>query len=637
MKKSIIELISLDESAQAVSGLEKTLAKKLLEAISSQRNTVARDTYGSLGECYGADEAPQFMEPADNAYQIFYANALKKFGVNGPQDFQDENTKQQFFNYLDQNWKAQDAVQQQQVPGMGAQPSMQVGQPAMQGTPAPGQQQVPGVSGQNVEAGTQTQLPAPAAQPMAPQNGQSPQGMGNQQMPMSGANDPSVATMAPAGPAIDKTAPMGADGDDEDLDGIQNTQAMGGTDQFGNGDDDSDIDLEIGDEDQDQNQNGQNGFDNPDDENGFDMSGDNGDEGDEDVPNKLSGGNDQDDDDQDQDQNGNSDDDDEFGDDDAYSVDHSDFLPKNDDGDEDDQDQDDDSEDDLDDDDHPDDDNVDSSDDGNGQDEEDDDKDPDLEIGNDDDDSDEDENPKFASKKKKSFGESLKPSDRSGKTRKKDSAKATRLDGKKQTKVYEGDGEVEDGVTFGEEYAADNAEDERYLIERLNFFNHAKRSLKTDPNISPEERSMKLQGINSGAKKHGMVKNELRKVENLRDMASKQIKKHYAAIKNDQSMSPEHRHAAREKLAQLHKQNRNHFRSLALGIKGIHTGRLSEDFMVIHPSGLSKVQITEENGVFNSRMFINGGETATNATSTHKTLGGATKWAEATMKHHHGA
>src|ERR1700722_18736799 len=98
MKKSIVELISREKSVEAISIVEQTLGKKLLNAISMHRTTVAKETYGCLGECFGADETPEFMEPADNAYQMFYMNALKKFGVNGPQDFKDENTKQQFFN-----------------------------------------------------------------------------------------------------------------------------------------------------------------------------------------------------------------------------------------------------------------------------------------------------------------------------------------------------------------------------------------------------------------------------------------------------------------------------------------------------------------------------------------------------------
>jgi hypothetical protein len=199
MPKNIVELISNGQSIHAVKNVERTLAKKLLNAIAEQKTQVARDAYGTLDEFYGGDEPPDYVNNSDNAYAAFFANALKKFGVNGPEDFQDDVTKQRFFDYVDHNWRAQDSVQ---MP-------------------------IQGANGGSIEQGTQTALPSPATPPMAPTapTGGSPT--------TAQGNDPSLATMAPAGPSIDKTAPLDQSGQDQTLNGIQNAQSGEGGDQYG--------------------------------------------------------------------------------------------------------------------------------------------------------------------------------------------------------------------------------------------------------------------------------------------------------------------------------------------------------------------------------------------------------------------
>ena len=57
---------------------------------------------------------------------------------------------------------------------------------------------------------------------------------------------------------------------------------------------------------------------------------------------------------------------------------------------------------------------------------------------------------------------------------------------------------------------------------------------------------------------------------------------------------------------------------------------------VEHLSGRTKVLIEENEGLFNSRMYVNGGETATNTAAKHQTMAGATKWAKQVMEKHHG-
>jgi len=42
----------------------------------------------------------------ETQYQIFFKKALKKFGVSSPDDFESEEKKKEFFDYVDNNWKA---------------------------------------------------------------------------------------------------------------------------------------------------------------------------------------------------------------------------------------------------------------------------------------------------------------------------------------------------------------------------------------------------------------------------------------------------------------------------------------------------------------------------------------------------
>jgi hypothetical protein len=206
MSKSIVGLIAENQSSEAVSVVNKALAKKLLCAISEQASEVARQAYGTLEEYYGGDEQPDYTNNSDSAYATFFQNALRKFGVTGPEDFKDDVTKQRFFDYVDHNWRAQDSVQNP----------------------------IQGANGGSMENGTQTQLPAPAAPPQAPiaptQDSTPTTAQGN---------DPSVATMAPAGPTINQTAPMGQQGSDPTLNGAQNQQTFTGqgpaADQYAGG------------------------------------------------------------------------------------------------------------------------------------------------------------------------------------------------------------------------------------------------------------------------------------------------------------------------------------------------------------------------------------------------------------------
>ena len=49
--------------------------------------------------------SPKKENEIDTEYEKFFMKALKKFGVNEPDELPDDK-KKEFFNYVDKNWKA---------------------------------------------------------------------------------------------------------------------------------------------------------------------------------------------------------------------------------------------------------------------------------------------------------------------------------------------------------------------------------------------------------------------------------------------------------------------------------------------------------------------------------------------------
>lgn len=513
----IVESIEKRQSAKAASIIEKTLRKKLFNAISEKTNFVARDTYGYFVEDYGgADEQPQFMNPNDNSYAAFFKSALQKFGVTGPQDFTDPATKQQFFDYIDHNWRAQDSVQQPlQANGGGG-----------------------------VDSGTGTTLPAPATQPMVAVQANTP-GQGQ---------DPSVAAMAgTAGPTVDQTPaigqqPLGSSGQDPQLNNLQNLAAKGqnpGCSWCGSVDgQDPDLNTSLNDACPTcGNSMNQNDSDTTDDDEDMDQFGN-------------------DDDDQQQDLGQpESDLDDPFDDEDAFTVDHSDFLPF--DGD--------DSSDEFDTDDQDGFGNDAGSDDDNqsfgNNNDSDDDQDPDFDVSDEDDDSDDedDDQPATKSKKKNPFvSEALKSTSYSRKDRKPASKKVSRVEGKKVIKITEDFG-------FGD----DNADDEFFILEKFDLFQQAKDNVKTQ-GLHPDVQKSKMQEINGGMKQVMYVQKQLDQIKSYRDAMLSQLRKERQAIKVDRTKDPAQVQQSLKALAQMAIQNRKYFKDQAKQIKAIFTGKFDD-------------------------------------------------------------
>ena len=614
--KNLLEFVSKGRSNDFVENVNKTLAKKLFLAISEQASVVAREAYGTLEEYFGGDEQPDYVNREDNSYAVFFANALKKFGVNGPEDFRDDVTKQRFFDYVDHNWRAQDSVQ----------------------TP------LQGANGGNVEQGTQTQLPAPAAPPQAPTaptQGPTPT--------TAQGNDPSLATMAPAGPSMNQTAPMSQAGSDPALNGAQNAQqGMGGMpdpaqqacpyckgsgkaacptcgrphgldNQQGGMGGDQDPNLEIGPEGDDSEVQGElgNQLGGPSDDEGDDtemsagaedleggeqdpngenidggmgddgMGMEGGDEMGQDPnadPNAMGG----DDEQQVPGAPGQEEDvDDPFDDEDAYTIDASDFDGAGGGGDEMGGGE---EEAEVDEDGNPidngmggdeEDDALDAEGGGEeeggfpqqaGGDEEGDEEDPDLEVGDEDtadEEGDDEDQGGFPPKKKAGgdesdeedegqdeagdeeedapvMGEALKHRSWSRKERKADSKKPVRAAGKKEARLAE---------DFG--FGLDDAEDDVWLTEALMMQQQA---APVDP------------GLN---KIIGYVQQQLSKIKKLRNTMLMQLRRQRAVIKKDPALGPEEKMEAMKQLATMAKDNRSFFKQQAKLTKAMFTGQLS--------------------------------------------------------------
>lgn len=63
----------------------------------------------SLFESKGKQIAKQLKE--DTAYREFFKKALEKFGVNSPADFNTDEDKKAFFNYVEKNYSAKNEIQ----------------------------------------------------------------------------------------------------------------------------------------------------------------------------------------------------------------------------------------------------------------------------------------------------------------------------------------------------------------------------------------------------------------------------------------------------------------------------------------------------------------------------------------------
>ena len=92
-ENAIINAISVDELAEAKEMINQRLLEKVADRIDELKNNITL-----------LPEAEQNEE--DTEYQKFFRKALEKFGVDSPADFESEEKKKEFFDYVDKEYKA---------------------------------------------------------------------------------------------------------------------------------------------------------------------------------------------------------------------------------------------------------------------------------------------------------------------------------------------------------------------------------------------------------------------------------------------------------------------------------------------------------------------------------------------------
>ena len=93
-ENAIINAISVDELAEAKEMINQRLLEKVAGRTDELKNNITL-----------LPEAEQ-NEEEDTKYQKFFRKALEKFGVDSPADFESEEKKKEFFDYVDKEYKA---------------------------------------------------------------------------------------------------------------------------------------------------------------------------------------------------------------------------------------------------------------------------------------------------------------------------------------------------------------------------------------------------------------------------------------------------------------------------------------------------------------------------------------------------
>jgi len=91
----ILRAIEAGNFNAAKKGVNDFLMSKLEPALAERTATTAETLLG-------LDEKD--LQEEDTEYQKFFKKALDKFGVSSPSEFDSEEEKKKFFNYVDKNW-----------------------------------------------------------------------------------------------------------------------------------------------------------------------------------------------------------------------------------------------------------------------------------------------------------------------------------------------------------------------------------------------------------------------------------------------------------------------------------------------------------------------------------------------------
>ena len=93
-ERAIIDAISLDELNEA----RQMIADNLMTRVSAR----LEDLKGNIRILEDVEE----IEEKDTEYQKFFRKALKKFGVKDPSEFESDEEKKKFFDYIDKEYES---------------------------------------------------------------------------------------------------------------------------------------------------------------------------------------------------------------------------------------------------------------------------------------------------------------------------------------------------------------------------------------------------------------------------------------------------------------------------------------------------------------------------------------------------
>ena len=103
--------ITVNRNMKELTGLSNQFGKIATEAKTLQQRMGAlyEDMGNILGRYYsiGENKVSEDSTIKEGDYEAFFQTAMKKFGINSPDELDDEK-KKEFFNYVDKNYKADD-------------------------------------------------------------------------------------------------------------------------------------------------------------------------------------------------------------------------------------------------------------------------------------------------------------------------------------------------------------------------------------------------------------------------------------------------------------------------------------------------------------------------------------------------
>lgn len=101
--KDIITALSDGDLLKARELINTDLLGRVAEKIDERSRSLSNTAFGSRSD---AEEVESVNEEEDTEYEKFFRKALKKFGVSDPSEFDSDEKKKEFFDYVDKNYKS---------------------------------------------------------------------------------------------------------------------------------------------------------------------------------------------------------------------------------------------------------------------------------------------------------------------------------------------------------------------------------------------------------------------------------------------------------------------------------------------------------------------------------------------------